>query len=135
MLYTIMKHLRNFFLTNVRETGSFKIEDGMISLLFVKEGQYIMIEGSNFNDGAYQYPVSDLTDEEFYGDVVILNPPKEFLELVDDINAYQEKAKGSEGYVSESFGGYSYTKSTNQAGNASSWSDAFKDRLNVWRKI
>lgn len=135
MLYTIMKHLRNFFLTNVRETGSFEIKGGMISLPFVKEGQYIMIEGSDFNDGVYKYPVSDLTDETFYGSIVILNPSKEFLELVEDINAYQEKAKGSEGYVSESFGGYSYTKSTNANGNASSWSDAFRDRLNVWRKI
>lgn len=135
MLYTIMKHLRNFFLTDVRKEGSFKIEGGMISLPFVEAGQYIMIEGSHFNDGVYKYPVSDLTNEAFEGTIVILNPPKEFLELVDDIKAYQDKAKGTEGIVSESFGGYTYTKSTNNAGNASGWSDAFKDRLNIWRKI
>lgn len=135
MLETIMKHLRNYFLTNVRKDGSFKIEDGNLSLLFVKEGQFIMIEGSSFNDGVYQYPVSNLTDETFNGSIVILNPPKDFLKLVEEIEAYQKKTSGSEGYTSESFGGYSYTKATNSAGNVAGWSDVFKDRLNVWRKI
>ena len=134
MLYTIMKHLRNFFLTNVSETGSFEIKGGMISLPFVKDDQYIMIEGSNFNDGVYVYPVSDLTDEEFEGSIIVLNPPADFLELVKEIEAYQEKNKGTEGYVSESFGGYSYSKATNN-GHIISWSDIYKDRLNIWRKI
>jgi len=135
MLETIMKHLRNYFLTDVRKDGSFTIEDGMISLLFVRNNQYIMIEGSHFNDGVYKYPPSNLTDETFEGSIVILNPPKDFLSLVTEIEAYQTRTSGSAGYTSESFGGYSYTKATNSAGNPVSWSDVFKDRLNVWRKV
>lgn len=135
MLETIMKHLRNFFPTDVKEEGGFTIDGGTISLSFVKDGQIIMIEGSHFNDGIYTYPVSDLTDEEFKGCITILNPPRDFLKLVEEIEAYQEKIKGSEGLASESFGGYSYSRATNQAGNVAGWSDVFKNRLNVWRKI
>ena len=127
MLETIMKHLRNYFLTNVRKDGSFKIEDGNLSLLFVREGQFIMITGSSFNDGVYRYPVSNLVDETFDGSIVILNPPKDFLKLVEEIEAYQTKTSGSEGY--------SYTRGTNANGGVADWSIAFKDRLNVWRKI
>lgn len=135
MLYEIMRHLRNFFPTNTRKEGSFVIEDGKISLLFVKDDQYILIEGSDFNDGVYKYPVSDLADEAFDGEITVLAPPREFLELVSDIEALVASNKGKEGFASESFGGYTYTKATNSAGNIAGWSDVFKDRLAVWRKI
>jgi len=135
MLLTIMKHLRNYFLTNVKEERSFTIQSGMISLSFVNSGQYVLIDGSNFNDGVYTYPMTNLTDETFYGSITVLNPPKEFLDLATEIQSYVTKHKGSEGYASESFGGYSYQKATNSAGLTAGWSDVYKDRLDVWRKI
>ncbi len=111
------------------------IEDGKISLLFVRDNQYILIEGSNFNDGVYRYPVENLTDEEFEGVITVLAPPKEFMDLVKDIEAFVEQNKGKEGFTSESFGGYTYSRATNSAGNIAGWCDVFKDRLSVWRKL
>ena len=58
-------------------------------------------------------------DEEFYGVITPLAIPREFLNLVKEIEDYQEKATkaGSGIYQSESFGGYSYTLATNKNGN------------------
>ena len=39
-------------------------------------------------------------------------------------------------YVSESFGGYSYTKrSGSDSGSVGGWQEAFKARLSPWRKL
>lgn len=134
MLYEIMKSIKNYFPTSIREEGVFIIENGIASLDFVPEGAYILIEGSLFNDGVYQYPVSELTDEEFDGVITVLAPPKEFLELVDDIKEYKANNKAN-GLSSESFGGYSYSKATNSNGKLVGWADVFSTQLNIWRKI
>ena len=134
MLFEIMKHLHNFFITSQRYEGRFTIEDGTISLPFVKEGQYFMFDGSEFNTEVMQYPPSGLVDEEFYGEAVILAPPKAFLDLVAEIEDYQANHK-ADNLQSESFGGYSYTKATGTNGGVAGGQDVFKTRLNTWRKI
>lgn len=135
MLYEIMKSIRNFFPTRKYEANHFEIKDGTISLPFLAEGTYFMIEGSLKNDGVYKYPAT-LEDEAFTGVVTLLAPPKAFIELVDEIESYQANVTSNlSPYVSESFGGYTYTKATNSKGNVSSWQDAFSTRLNAWRKI
>ena len=128
MLYEIMRSIRNFF---PREYygGHFKIEGGGISLPHVLDGQYILIEGSAYNDGVYQYPTGDLRDEEFVGDITVLAPPAEFLALAKEIEEYQSKSVAS-AFTSESFGGYSYSRNA-----GAGWQDAFRSRLNAWRKI
>lgn len=134
MLNEIMVHIKNFFPTEKSEEALYTISEGTISLHFVEEGQYIRIEGSTMNDGVYQYPVSDLTDETFRGFITVLAPPKDFLKLVKDIEEYQANYKESP-YQSESFGGYSYSKASGGNGSMVSWHDVFRSRLNVWRKI
>ena len=134
MLFEVMKHIKNFFPTDICEEGEFTITDGGLNLPFVKEGQYIYIEGSSMNDGVYQYPLSNMTDETFKGFITILAPPKAFLDLVADIKSY-EANNAATPYQSESFGGYSYTRATNKAGNIAGWQDVFRSRLNSWRKI
>lgn len=139
MLETVMQSLNNWFLVG-RYDGTYTIEDGEITLPFLIDGQYFRIVGSILNDGVYQY--SDaliLTDETFDGSVWALAPPKAFLELVADIEKWQTEYadKVASPYTSESFGGYSYTKSsggTTEAG-MNSWQDAFRKRLNQWRKL
>lgn len=131
MLYEIMIYIRNFFLGESRE-DKFVITDGGITLPFVVEGQYILIEGSKFNDGVYKYP-SELTDETFKGTITALNPPKEFLNLVAEIEEWESNNKANV-YISESFGGYSYTKASGQTGAPITWREAFASRLNTWRK-
>lgn len=136
MLYTILKHIRNFFpdLTNQKE-AKFEIVNGILaSFDFVKNGQYYLIEGSVFNDGVYQKGKENLTDEEFNGIITPLRIPAEFLALVAEIEDFVEK-NPTNNLQSESFGGYSYTKASAPSGNPSSWANAFATRLNAWRKI
>jgi hypothetical protein len=134
MLYEVMKYLHNFFATKVCEKGTYTITDGVLDLPFVKDGQYIYIEGSTMNDGVYKYPLSGLTDEEFDGFITLLTPPKAFLDLVAEIEGYEADNAASP-YQSESFGGYSYTRATNKSGEVAGWKDVFASRLGVWRKI
>ena len=134
MLYTIMKSIKNFFPTSKCVDGEFIIEGGTISLPFISEGQYFLIEGSVMNDGVYCYPVDSLSDEAFNGFVTLLNPPKDFLDLVSEIESYV-KTNAPSAYTSESFGGYSYSKSSNSGGGLADWSSAFRERLNVWRRV
>ncbi len=129
-----MKSIRNFFPTTKCVDGDFKIVGGAISLPFISDGQYFLIENSLLNDGVYRYPVSDLTDEEFNGFITLLNPPKDFLLLAKEIEEYTANNKLS-GFQSESFGGYSYTKATKSDGSPADWQDVFQERLNVWRKV
>ena len=134
MLYTICKSIKNFFIVT-RNEGTYSIANGTIYLPLL-EGQYFLIEGSILNDGVYQYPVTDLKDETFTGAICGMAVPKDFLDLVEEIAAYNEKFKSSDnGYVSESFGGYSYTKATDSNGNVASWKSAFATRLNAYRKV
>lgn len=133
MLFEVLKHIRNFFPAGERINGKFNIEDGTISLPLLN-GQYFLIEGSVLNDGVYQYPATDLMDEEFEGSILPMAIPKAFLDLATEISDYQSKVTATP-YQSESFGGYSYTIATNKNGNMASWADAFGTRLNAWRKI
>ena len=136
MLYEVMKSVRNFFPTNRKKSGKIVIESGTVTLEDVPDGKYILIEGSDLNDGVYQYPTYDLLDETFDGCITMLNPPREFIELVEDIEKYQQKNKDNVGpYSSESFGGYSYSRLTNSNGGVMGWQGVFRERLNTWRKL
>lgn len=135
MLEQVLKHLNNWFLVDIHE-GEFSVENGSITLPFLQTNQYFRIIGSVFNDGLHQYPATDLTDETFTGVVWALAVPKAVINLSADIEKWQEKNGEAvlSPFTSESFGGYSYTKES--AGNASvGWQDAFRSRLNDWRKI
>ena len=134
MLNEICRSIRNYFPTRKHESGSFAIENGAISLPFVSEGGYFLIEGSLLNDGIHKYPATDLVDEEFNGVITLCAVPKSFEALVAEIEDYKAKNAVSP-YASESFGGYSYTRATNARGNVASWQDTFSTRLNAWRKL
>lgn len=138
MLEQILKHLNNWFLVDIHE-GEFSVENGSITLPFLLTNQYFRIVGSVFNDGLHKYPAVDLTDETFTGTVWVLAVPKAVVALAEDIAAWQEKnGEAVESpYQSESFGGYSYTKrSVGSDGSAlNGWQDAFRGRLNDWRKL
>lgn len=138
MLTELCVELRNYFLEpNGIHQGTFMISGGEIAPLdFIKDGQYIRIVGSTFNDGVYQYPVAGLTDETFTGAVWALAIPPAVKALADEIKAYVESegAKPSP-YTSESFGNYSYTKATDATGAALSWERVFAKRLNKYRRM
>ena len=135
MLERILNHLHNWFPREIHP-GTYTIEVGGITLPFLHDGQYFRITGSIFNDGLHQYPVYNLTDETFTGEIWALAIPKDVLILSDEIKAWECKNGEPGAYVSESFQGYSYTRATSQAtGQAVTWQDAFRSRLNHWRKL
>ena len=138
MLEQVLRHLNNWFLVEIHE-GTFTVENGSIALPFLQTNQYFRICGSVFNDGLHQYPATDLTDETFTGTVWALAVPKAVVAPSEDIAASQEKNGDAVAspYQSESFGGYSYTKRNagNDNGTLNGWQDAFKSRLNDWRKL
>ena len=138
MLEQVLRHLNNWFLVEIHE-GTFTVENGSIALPFLLTNQYFRIVGSVFNDGLHQYPATDLTDETFTGTVWALAVPKAVVTLSEDIAAWEEKNGGSVAspYQSESFGGYSYTKRSagSDGSTLNGWQDAFRGRLNDWRKL
>ena len=139
MLEQVLMNIRNWFpVDGGIYSGTFTIKDGGITLPFLADMQYFRICGSVFNDGLHQYNVLDLTDETFTGTIWALAIPKPVIELADEIQKWQEKngEASVSPYQSESFGGYSYSKSTDaETGGAVTWQSAFKQQLSAWRKI
>ena len=143
MLTELCQELRNWF-DRERHTGAFEIVDGNLTADFLAEGQYFRICGSIFNDGVHQYPVDILRDETFDGSVWALAIPEPVIKLADEIDKWREKYETADSaalspFTSESFGGYSYTKSGSSGSTVDtggvSWQNVFKTRLNRWRKI
>lgn len=134
----ICSELNNWFSDrDERHAGEYTIENGTIALPFLRDGQFFRIVGSIFNDGVHVYPAYDLADETFSGSIWGMRIPPLVVELAADIGRYKGayEADGSSPYVSESFGGYSYTRPTNSKGQVASWQDVFAKRLNRWRKL
>ena len=153
MLEEICRELNNWFDTNPNDGsknhyfGNFVIEDGAIDLsdTDIQPNQYFRIIGSVFNDGVYQYPATGLTDETFDGAVWAMAVPPSVIALSAEIEAWQDKYGGADSvamspFTSESFGGYSYSKSGRSGSSgadagAGTWQSAFANRLGKWRKI
>lgn len=134
-------NIKNYFATAKYEER-FVIENGNITLPFLRENQYFRICESVFNDGVHKYTDDmQLVDEEFDGIIYALAIPQDFLLLAEEIDAYNKtEASKPSGYVSESFGGYSYSKAgggtvKNVSSNANQWEQVFSSRLNRYRKV
>ena len=149
MLSEVCREIRNWF-EKAKFIGDFVIANGTITsrndgTMGLQDGQYFRIIGSVFNDGIYQYPATDLHDESFEGAVWALAIPNEIVDLSNDIDAWVAKyatvdSVNMSPYNSESFGGYSYSKSgggssSDSAHPSGTWKTVFADRLNRWRKI
>ena len=135
-LTNLCAELRNYFETEKR-FGTFTISGGSISPSdFLQDGQYFRIVGSVFNDGVYRHPAHDLTDETFDGAVWAMAVPPAVIELLSKIDDFEKaEANSPTAYTSESFGGYTYTKATDENGLPVGWRSVFKSELNRWRKL
>ena len=143
MLTELCQELHNWF-EREKRSGSFRIVDGMLETDFLRPGQYFRVMGSIFNDGVHQYGNDDLNDEDFTGSVWSLAIPEAVIKLSEDIDAWRAKYEAPDSsamspYMSESFGGYSYSKgsaiSGTGTGGATSWRTSFASRMNAWRKV
>lgn len=156
ILTEICAYLHNYFTPAGKRadrsyihTGDFEIRDGrLLNTDFLKSGQYFRITGSALNDGVYCNCPEDLKtlqNEDFDGSIWEMSVPPVFLKLSEDIQAWKTANESTESinmspFTSESFGGYSYSKSSGKTnadngGNAVTWQKQFSDRLNTWRKI
>lgn len=152
MLTEICQELRNWFDRNQSKYyGKIIIHDGVLSVndssFVLQTGQYYRIIGSLFNDGVHVYDGDALTDEnEFEGAVWSMAVPPAVVSLAEEIDAWQTKygsvdSQAMSPFNSESFGGYSYSKSgggssaSSTSGGAGTWQGVFAKRLNHWRKI
>ena len=135
-LTNLCAELRNYFETKKR-FGTFTISGGSISPSdFLQDGQYYRIVGSVFNDGVHRHPAHDLTDETFDGAVWAMAVPPAVVELLQKIQEFEAAtANAPTAYTSESFGGYSDTKATDENGLPVGWRSVFKSELNRWRKL
>ena len=135
-LTNLCAELRNYFETEKR-FGTFTISGGSISPSdFLQDGQYFRIVGSVFNDGVHRHPAHDLTAETCDGAVWAMSVPPAVVELLQKIQEFEAaEANSPTAYISESFGGYSYTKATDANGLPVGWKSVFKSELNRWRKL
>lgn len=142
ILTEICEYLNNYFWEK-KISGNFTISDGAIDAVGLKDGQYFRIIGSTFNDGVHIYPATDLTDEIFEGSIWAMAVPATVITIASDINEWQTKYGGADSdamspFTSESFAGYSYSKSGSGNANSGSnitWQDVFGGRLNKYRKL
>lgn len=127
MLEQILMEIHNWFRVrddvNGIHPGTYTIENGGITLPFLRDGQYFRIMGSLFNDGLHQYgpDMEALTDETFAGTIWALAIPKAVIDAAAEAEAWMAKNGAVVGsvYSSESFGGYAYTKDTTAADSVS----------------
>ena len=148
MLEQVMRQVRNYFIKEYH-IGRFSISGGMISPHdFLLDGQRFYVTGSFLSDGVYTHhsdgikddddkEAVSLPDETFEGIVYALAVPPTFIALVGEIEEWVGKFGDvtDSPYQSESFNGYSYTKSTGTNGGAVTWESTFRSQLNQWRKV
>lgn len=139
VLQEVLESIYNWFDVN-RVRDEFTVHDGTISVPDIQDGQFFRVVGSVFNDGLYRHPAHDLTDEVFTGEVWIMAVPNEIIDIAEEVERWNAKYGDAVNspYQSESFGGYSYTKSQASYNGTSvpmDWRSVFKTRLNRWRKM
>lgn len=150
-IFEVCNYLKNWFDRNQpKYFGNVSIINGALSETYdLKVGQYFRIVDSTLNDGVYLYPITTLTDETFDGAIWGMALPKPFIALLDDIEAWKAKfnsldtqdgKQAMSPFNSESFGGYSYSKSNGGTGDTSkdksgTWQGVFGARLAPYRKM
>lgn len=146
-IFEVCNYLKNWFDRNQpKYYGNVSIINGALSETYgLKVGQYFRIVGSTLNDGVYEYPVTTLKDESFNGVIWGMSLPKAFIALLNDIEAWKTKYASADSaamspFNSESFGGYSYSKSNGGTGDTSkdksgTWQGVFGARLAPYRKM
>lgn len=149
MLGAICAEIKNYFTwEGDKHFGDWAIVEGAIVPSFDIPTDYIRIVGSHRNDGVHKRGEDGwglIDEDKFSGAIWVMSPPADFLALVAEIEAWQAKNGGVDSqamspFNSESFGGYSYSKSTggsSSGGSASAtnWIGAYAGRLNIYRRI
>ena len=148
MLTEICGYLHNWFCEDEDiVVGTIVVGDSEITVPYgvIQPGQYIRIVGSVFNDGVWKYGEAEFTPEEYEGALYLMKVPKKVIDIAQEMSEWQSKyggvnSKSMSPFNSESFAGYSYSKSAGggfgegQADPNSVFS-VYGARLAQWRKL
>lgn len=147
MLTEICAEIKNYFsMKDDKLIGDFAVVDGAITPeLSLAEDQYYRIIGSVFNDGVHKSGDELIDEGVFHGAVWKMRVPQAVLDLSNDIAAWQTEngsvqSANMSPFTSESFGGYSYSKSSggsSESGagaSAVTWQTMFAKRLDPYRR-
>ena len=153
MLTEVCAYLKNWFDVDEyhkklpRMEGKFRVANGSLPELedLLIKGQCFYIYGSYLNDGVHVYTDElRLNDETFTGLIQSMRVEPDFLKVCQEMEAWETKYGGVDSaamspYNSESFGGYSYSKSAGGSGDGARASSdpvsVFGSRLKRWRKL
>lgn len=144
MISEICAEIKNYFAYREdRHPGKYKIEGGVLVPTVEIPTGYYAVFGSRKNNGVHKTTDVLKDEEEFKGSVWVMSIDDDFLKLVEEIEAWQTKYGGVDSeaqspFYSESFGGYSYSKSAGSTGKnmaATTWQSAYAARLDRWRKV
>lgn len=125
----LMRTVRNCFVTGAAD-GSWRVTGGVLEGDVPVEG-WVAIEGR----GAFDAAACNLPDGPWQGRVWLLDPPEDFLRLLDDVNEWLTR-QGSDGAVTrrrESFG--VYATETAYSADPGGWQSVFADRLAPYRRM
>ena len=134
--------IKNYFIVNYDKdiyVDTFTISGSKITLDFLDTNQYFRIVGSKFNDGVYKYDNRlTLIDETFDGAIWAMSVPPSFISLITEVNEYMTNNPNATSLQSETFGGYSYTRTQNYSKSKSLFDylpTSLSDRFNRCRKL
>ena len=128
----VMRHVNNYFEREAMHADFVAGDDGHVTPR--PDAPYIAVYGSKHHDGVYKTGTMPIGEHEaFTGIVWGLYPPKDFIELCEEIAVYCAKNPVS-GMLSESFGAYTYTRASGKNGPLT-WQEAFADRLRPYRRM
>lgn len=135
----VMRHLNNYFESGYLKQ-TFRITGGVISPGECFRPGYVAVSGSFYHNGVWILKEDGTLegdqgkDESFCGKIWFLNPPQGFLALCEEIGKFAEKTPAG-AFESESFEGYSYTRTKGKNGLVIGWEDAFQKKLMPYRKM
>ena len=145
MLNEICAEIKNFFTyEDDKHIGDWVIEEGTLAPSLDFPTNYIRIVGSRLNDGVHKVSDMKLNDESFHGAIWCMSIPADFLALATEIESWQEKngnvdSANMSPFQSESFGGYSYSKSSGGSSSGESsvptWQSQYASRLKIYRRV
>lgn len=136
----ICRQVNNFFVKE-KTSGNFALIPSVAPIPLL-ENQFFRIVGSIMNDGVYQNnaeSLATLTAEEFQGEIWSMAVPRDFLALCEEIEAFNSKmneiASKDNGFTSENFDGYSYSRASSLSPAQQSEWDNLTKRLNTYRRV
>ena len=143
-----MEHCKNYFIKSLDAVKSVSITATSIAGTFSNTyvvGQYVLLKNTQLNDGVYK--VIGYSDGELFLDTTLqseevedvlifaLAVPRDFIKLVDIIEAFTLQTVGKENVSSESIAGlYSVSYNSSDTGS-NSWQSVYKSSLRPYKKL